>query len=455
MKKSALWLSITTLFLCAPARAEVRQERYPFAKALAPADAAASAARFGAFVLDEEIFGALNSRRSNLRIIDGTGAEVPFLIRTQTGERTVEELNRVPFKKLSFAELPDNRIEIELERDPSDLYRTSQISSAEIASSLRNFEKFVSLWHSRDRTSWELLAEERPIFDYSRYIDIRNSLVAFPQSDARYIRLRIANITEQRQSPFTHYKRTLKAGEAVATTESFSLTHAEFKIDAVTFFERVTRSVPGRSVVTTYNAADFSLREEEKKSIVSFTTARVPLSEIRPDIGSAFFHRRYSLDTSADGKRWTTLQSGTISCAGPQSAGSGARVIRLARPHRAAHWRIVIHNEDSPALEIRGVETAGDVHEAVFYCNPAMQYRVLYGAGDATTPVYDIGRVLAQAQIREILPFTAGAQTDNPRFTEGPRRAFALSSRTVMVGAVILMVAVLAWLIAQTVRKIE
>lgn len=447
-------LSIAVLCAASTATATLKKELYPYVKSLEPAEAPAAASRFGAFDLDEDIFRVLDRSLSNLRILDGNGVEVPFLIRTKTGDRTVEERNRVPFKKLSFVELPENRIEIELERDSAEHYRACRISSVEISSALRNFEKHISLWHSSDRTHWELLAEERPIFDYSRYIDIRNSVVVFPESDARYIRLRIANITEKQQSPFTRFQRTLKGGESVSTTESFSVTHADFKIDAVTFFERVTRSVPGKAVVTPYTAAEFSVREEDKKSVVSFKTAGAPLSELRPDIPSSFFHRRYALDTSADGRKWTPLQSGVISCAGGEPASGDGRSIPLTRPHRAAHWRIVIHNEDSPALEIRGVRAEGAVHEALFYCNPAMTYRVLYGGRQVTTPLYDISRVLPKAQEIAIAPFTPGAQRHNPVFSERPRSALFLSSRTVMVGAVLLLVAALAWLIARTAKSI-
>ena len=128
--------------------------------------------------------------------------------------------------------------------------------------------------------------------------------------------------------------------------------------------------------------------------------------------------------------------------------------VQLGRPCRFARYRLTIQNLDSPPLDIVGIDAKADVHEALFLGKPTAAYRVLYGGQNIEPPRYDIAEVLATARNVDANACTVGPQEPNPLFR--PRRAGRLlSGRTFLAVAVILMLCVLGWIIAQTARKVE
>ena len=356
MKRSTIALLSMVLTVLSNATAEVQPELHPYAKQLEPAGDASADSRFGACAIDEDIYAVLNGDQSNLRIVDDKGTEVPFLIRTKTGDRTIEQSNPIPYEKLSFGKPAENAIEIELRRSSDQRFLNRKASTVVLASGLRHFEKHVSVYCGNDGIKWMLLAENKPIFDYSRFIDIRNSRVSFPPADAEFFKLHISNISEKQDSPYTRLSRTMHAGTESSSTESTSFTRADFKIDEITFYETTKRTVKGKVLPQSYKASNFSITEEDKQSLVTFATANTPLTAISLLTPDSLFHRGFTLDNSDDGKSWRRIQAGTISCAGEGSEARESRVIKLPRAMRASFWRVAIQNNDSPPLDISGVD---------------------------------------------------------------------------------------------------
>ena len=91
----------------------------------------------------------------------------------------------------------------------------------------------------------------------------------------------------------------------------------------------------------------------------------------------------------------------------------------------------------------------------MFYRDKAKNYRLVYGAEDVERPVYDIAQVLPKAENGGIAAFTAEPQQANPAYGTGTRRPFFISRRLIMIVSVLLMIAVLVWVITETVKKIE
>ena len=455
MTKKAILLTTIFLATLSSAIAKVNKELYPYSKELQQMEEGENNSRFGTFDIDEELYNELNKTETNLRIIDADDKEVPFLIRTKKGTRTVEQQKAIPYNNLSFNKLPDNRIEIELERDPAKRYSKSEISSINISSDQRNFEKNVSIWSSDDRSEWKRLTENKPIFDYSRFIDIRNSRISFPKTKAKYLKLQISNISEKHDSPFTRLRRTKQFGKEVSSTESLSFTRADFKIDKVTLYEKTSRTVKDKTIQQSYTASDFAIAEIDKNSVITFSTKKAPITKISIPATTPYFHRQYRVETSKDNKSWKHTYSGIISRVSDNPDSQKNQAIHLPCATRAKHYRITITNHDSPPLEISGVRLEGETREIIFYRNGQNTYNLIYGADKSIKPVYDINQVLNRTGETKICNYKAGEQSNNPAYdTKAPRKAL-LSRRTIMTIAVVLMIAALGWVIAQTVRKIE
>ncbi len=453
-KKAILLLSIafTTLFT---AFAKVESELYPHKKELERAETAESNTRFGVFNIDEEIFESLNKTETNLRILSEDGKEVPFLIRTKTGERTVDVYKSIPFRKISFNKLPDNQIEIELEKDSEQKHASRKVSHISISSNLQNFEKSVTIWTSANRTDWSLLAENKPIFDYSKFIDISNSRISFPPTNAKYFRIRISNISEKQQSPFTGFSRTIQKGEEFSSVESTSFTRTDFKISEITFYEKTTEVVKDKILKQSYSTSQFSVTEIDKNSLINFATRKTPITKINLQTTIPFFYRGFRIEASDDQKNWRTIHSGIISKVSDDPDSSQSQSINLPSATRSEYYRITITNNDSPPLEISDVELEGETREIIFYSDKAKTYRLIYGAGESKKPVYDIAQVLRHTKGEIITQYKCGSQIPNRDFNGTTKHKTLLCRRTVITISVIIMIAVLGWLIAQVAKKIE
>jgi len=450
---SKLYPALMTLLLASALPAAMPQGDYPYTQTLELLPGSNTTARFGSFVINEELFNALNPQDSNLRLVDSAGTETPFLLRTRKGQRSLSQERIIPFEKISFTKLPENQIEIVMQNsDPRHF--TTPLHSILLATDIKNFEKHVSLYRSDDQQSWQLITDRQPIFDYSRYIDIRSNRISFPPTAARYFKIVIANITEQQASPFTHLTRETRAGQEFSAVESSSFTRTDFRINDIALHEKITEIIRDRALTQPCSVSDFAISTGERRSRITFTTPRTPVTEITLLTETPYYFRRFTLETSADTKSWQPVHSGIFSSVNADSAPREQKTIALPRPVRAAHYRLTIENNDSPPLDISGVELLAETREIIFYCTQTESYRVIYGAAEARTPVYDIGQVLAQTRSETTALYKAGPQLPNPGYGQAMSRRSLISRRTLMTIAVILMIAVLAWLIAKTARSI-
>ncbi len=446
--------SLSLLLLTGTLSAAMQPGDYPYSQTLELQSGSNSTARFGSFIVNEELFQELNPQASNLRIVDRNGIETPFLLRTKTGERTVTEERMVPFEKIAFTKLPENQIEIVLRNQDPHNFKTP-LQSIVLATGIDNFEKLVSVFCSDNQQDWRPLAERRAIFDYSRYIDIRNNRIAFAPTAARYFKIEISNITEQQESPFTRLTRETRAGQQFSEVESSSFTRTDFRIDNISLYEQLTRVIQDRALSQPYTSSEFSVTpQDDNTTRITFRTARTPVTEITLLTETPDYHRQFLIETSADTKTWQRVHSGIFSSVRNDSAAGKPRTIALPHPLRADHYRITITNNDSPPLAISGLELLGETREVIFYCDQTNRYTVIYGAAQARAPLYDIAQVLPRTKSETTALYKAAPQQPNPHYGESASRGTTLSRRTVMTIAVILMIAVLGWLIAKTARSI-
>jgi hypothetical protein len=444
---------ILTSLLAGTMHASMQSADYPYEKALKLQAGSNPTVRFGSFTADEELFENLTPRNDNLRIIDSNDTETPFLMRVKKGERETVHERSVPFEKLSFKKLPDNRIGIVIKNTDKRNFKTP-LQSIVLSTSIKNYEKNVSVYSSNDQQNWKLITGRKPIFDYSKYINIRNSRISFKATTARYFKIEISNITEKQESPFTRLTRETRAGKEFSAIESSTFTRTDFKINEIYVYEKTTRLIKDKVLKRTYTSSNFQNTTEDKQSLITFSTANTPITSINLKTETPYYYRRYTLETSSDAKSWKYAHSGVISSVNNNPDSKKQRAITIPHPIRAIHYRITIQNNDSPPLDISGVELEGETQEIVFYCDQDKDYRVIYGAEQIKAPIYDIAHVLTQTKSDATATYKAEEQSANPEYGNDKRRSFFLSRKTIMIIAVFLMIIVLGWLIAKTAKSI-
>ncbi|MDY6856039.1 MAG: hypothetical protein SWO11_15290 [Thermodesulfobacteriota bacterium] len=413
--------------------------------------------KIASFVLDEDIFAAVDDEYSNLRIFDDKERETPFLVRCKKQTKTVVREYRVPVKTIAVKPLSDNRIEVIVQKEDKEAKSLAEVIA--LYTRVKNYEKQVTVYGGYDRTSWELIAKDRPIFDYTKYIDVRNNRVEIKPGPYEYYKIEISNISESQQSPLTRIVREMRGGALFKKVEKTSFKKEDFRIEKIVFFEKKQSLLRQERVMRLYSVNSFIAANEPEKqeTIVTFDTFRTPVRELKiltevPNFSRSLFIE--GSDEEKDEKEWHPITSATISCINAGEFEQDRSTIKLGSPYRYRHYRITIRNFDSPPLEISGVEARGETHEVLFFPNPIRAYRALYGMEEARPPAYDIGAVLKHAEAADTDVYFPDEQEKNPSYSP-PGRSSLFKGQGLLVPALILMVITLIWLILRSVKRLD
>jgi hypothetical protein len=112
---------------------------------------------------------------------------------------------------------------------------------------------------------------------------------------------------------------------------------------------------------------------------------------------------------------------------------------------RQPHYRIVIHDQDNPPLEIASVSGVGNGYQLLFLPQPGKSYQLHYGSDKAEPPRYDTAPI--QELLRRGYQSTAAALGPEAALSVEDMLDFSnwLNSKLFLGVAIGLMVLVLAW----------
>jgi hypothetical protein len=356
--------------------------------------------------------------------------------------------------------LPDNRIEV-IFRAGSP--RKAPPAFVRIITPIANFEKRVTLYGRSTGGPWKSLVSEARIFDYARFMDVRNTRIPLPgRAPYPEYRLVLEDVSDIRQSNAVRLARRLRRGAVWEETADAILHRRDFRIDRIQLGWYTRRPVRRTDVLRQYPAPGLSIEEDGRKrtTILNFHCRREPLCRIRVLTESDNFSRAVTIlapDEKEGGRHARVLASGRITRIHLGNVTRDDTSIDFPASRFPA-YRVVIANGDNPPLPIRGVEAFGQVFQAVFVARPGKQYRLYYGAPEAAPPKYDAETVLK--------PVLDAGEADPPELPLGPertnpdfRRRFSwnrfVSSRgflgTVLVAAVIF----LGWVLFHAIQQVE
>lgn len=428
---------------------------FPLMKELAAPEAGSR--KIASFLLDEEMLAATEDNYSNLRVFDDKDRDTPFLVRCKRQTQPVMREYSVPMETIAFEALSDNRIEVVLKKEKREPDRLPGVIV--FSTKHKNYEKQVTVYASHDRTSWELVAENRPIFDYSKHIDVRNNRADIKSGPYLYYKIEISNISESRQLPLTRIVREARGGDLLREVEETSLREEDFRIEKIDFLEKERSVARSEEVTRLYSVNDFVVKNNPKdqETIVTFDTFRALVTSLTILTGVPNFSRSLRIegcDEDKDREEWRPLTSATISRINTGEFQQDRTRIKFGKPYRYKHYRITIMNRDSPPLDISGVQARGETHEALFFCDQSRKYHILYGAEGVASPSYDIAAVLRKVEGADTDIYSPGGQKANPFYSPAGRFG-RLDGRRLLVPAVLLMVMALAWLIARSARSLD
>ncbi len=435
------------------ALAAMPPDRFPSEKTLSPS--AGHPADVGQWRIDDELFDAADAGFGNVRLYAPNGKETPFLIKNKAQSRAVE--NFVPVSVSSSVEslrqLETNRVELIVVRKATE----PEVAGIQLESSIRNFEKRVTVSGSQDRSNWTPLVESAPIYDYSRFIDLRHDRISFPPSRFTVYRIEISNMTEQQDSPLVEIIRQTRGTAAPTETEATAFRREPFRIDQIRFLERRESIVSDSVEQTETGVQDFRMEHDTKArtTILSFSTHGQPVTAFLLVTEENNFSRTACVEAETEQapRSWQRLTCGTLS----RIRIGGLRQEQLTLPAPAVRYRkyrIIIQDMDNPPLDISAIRIRHNEMVGLFFPKVRQTHRLCYGGQDVPAPAYDVASVLAKVVPDTVQTWTADNGRPNPDYASSC--AFRLcSGKTGMTLALLLMAGVLLILIARLARKVN
>ena len=409
-----------------------------------------------ALVLSDDVFAELNLRATNLRLLEADQREVPYLLRPRTERLTRTEERIFPVAPLAFREMKDNRAEIVVARPAEPGVPVALL----LHSGQANYEKRITVSGSQDQQNWTTLTEAQPVFDYTRYVDVRNNRVNLPSGEWAFYRIEISNLAEDRKAVFTEVIRQLQGGaEQITETETARIRQEPFRVERLELVMQQERMQSERPVLIRRDVPEFEVHHDSTAHVtrVEFVTRRQPVVAVWVYPRDRNFSRQATVsgtDESGPNASWEGLANATLTRI-EAAAGHQPRLkLELGEPRRYARYRIVLHNQDNPPLEIESVQAETETWEALFF-SPAGPVRLYYGGPLAVAPQYDIGAVLAASPRPEPQLWTASPSAANPAYREPAPPKAPRSGRALMVLAILAMVALLFVVIAKAARQVE
>jgi hypothetical protein len=339
----------------------------------APIDTGAvEAPRFVNLTLPVGVTARAAAGWADLRVIDGQGREVPYVLTARLGGRTEE---RRQARLLEPGVVAGQYSQALLDVGADGRIHNSVTIRIEGQDDLLTW---VEIAVSDDRQDWRVIRERAPIYRLQQAGLGDRTTVSYPDSVARFLRVRVLD-----------------------GSRPYRIIGADLVHEVVTAAERVAADVPLSSAPS-----------DRAQSVWTAASPAVPISEVRFETTQEAFYRPVSVEVSDDEQRWSFLAAGeifrTIEGGKPRAS------LDVEFPERVSgHWRVTVHNRNDAPLAGLAASFYTTPRHVVLHQDPGQQYRLLYGNARATAPQYDLARSIDPALVWSASAVSLGAAAEN------------------------------------------
>lgn len=383
------------------------------------------AGQLAAATLDREVFQNAAAGRPDLpplrdlRVIRDGDTEVPYQLRIADGraEREtvpaqIQDLGHLPGQHTSFildlgaAAVRHN--EVEIFTDSTTFGRKTAVEARNAAAA-----------------DWVILQEDAEIFAFAvpeRDFAARHTRLRYPESTARYLRIRIINGSAD---PL-HI-----TGAAVSLTRERAEQETDYRPAVVS---RVEDTAARTTVVT-----------------LDLGGPGIPAGRLSFATPAANFHRDAQVAGSTDGNRWESLNGAAVyRYRTPQFSDSRREVPFPESRYR--YYRLTVANGDDLPLPLEDIALHGLARRVLFPVEPGADYALYYGNPAARPPAYELERLADYLETDDLPLAAVGAQQANPAFA-GHRRPLTERYPWLITAAVAAAALILAALLYGVIRQ--
>ncbi|MBX3444943.1 MAG: DUF3999 family protein [Planctomyces sp.] len=347
-------------------------------------------------MFDSAIYSHTRDDLADVRILDETGAETPFLVRTPSTTEPRRVRNRWAASDPQARPLEDGGLEVIVSRKETDPVP----NGLTLVTPLKDYERQVRVFQRGAGEEWIPIGQPGLVFDYSRFLDTGSADVRFPESGARTFRIVIDSVTEQQESQLMELTRRTGGDSAPERQERIVVNRRPFRIDRIEFFREIEQQQSTGPERKAYPLPEFTVSQnaERRETLVTLRTSREPLLTLTVRTPSRNFSRRVRVEIPDSRptapERWRSIATGSLTQF--DVSGLNRSELEIGIPDtRSEEYRLVIENQDSPPLEIQAVDVQGSIREAVFIARPEARYRIAYGREDAEPARYDTAAIRA------------------------------------------------------------
>lgn len=341
---------------------------------------------------------------SDLRILTDTKVEVPYQIVTRDRVTKTEEL---PVKMLNLSVTKNNDTEFEGYIDKSQII----YNEIEILTPAENFYRQVQIFGGMEKNTWKLLRRNAVIFNYHREESIQHIKVSIPDSNFKYLGVRIVNNTEK-----------------------------PLKISGLKVYYQQTE--PGIEIPVNLWIEKIEENKQERESIVFLNqNTYFPARKIKLETLDTNFQRRVEVYIKQGGvEDWQKLTETVIYNFDTDKIKAANLELYLPEVY-TQKMKLVIKNYDSPPIRISNVIGSSYRSDLIFKIDKRQKYFLFWGNPDAHTPHYDIAELITRHGINDIPIYPLGIQKKNTGFIGLKQRLpFTERYKHILYGIVILVI---------------
>jgi hypothetical protein len=309
----------------------------------------------------------------SVRIVDDTGAEVPYAIDPDRAEPAAG--SPLPLSDAGYLAGVSTQAVVDFGPNPQ------AHTAIRIQSSRQTYLARASVEASDDDQTWRLMRDDAIVYHVAGSSDPGAQTISFDPTHARWIRIRLF---DPRRIP----------------------------IDAAyTDVRREARDALEPSGPPGEQSTGTNLGSRFQRWTFDFGSDYGEATAVRLLGGSVPFDRTLLIETSDDGRTWVARASDVEIRLDPKGPTATAAFDR----GYARRWRVTLENGADADLSGVTCELLAQPHDLVFSAEPGRHYALLSSNGTATAPNYDLARVLARrdwhadtvATVAAVLPNTA------------------------------------------------
>jgi len=396
--------------------------------------------------LDSRIYATTRADFADLRLVDQAGVETPYLLEKAVETRTETRRLTSQSELLGLKKKGETTLEITLRLDK----HASAANGLTVFTPLTNFDHRLRVLGSDDGKNWSSLVDNAEIYDYSRYMAVSNRDVRLPANTYRQFKVVVEEALQTREADFLELTRSLRGGKEQNRGERIELQRIPLHIERIGLWHEQTDVLPDAEKRFDYPVVGYKISRDakERTTVIDVETRREPRTGFELKTPTRNFSRavsvqvpvQYGIETRMEEIGGALLESVRF-----RDIEHNRTVVSFPE-RRQERYRILIHDQDNPPLDITGVAGVGNGYNLLFLPAPGKTYSIRYGAEKAERPDYDT------ASIKELLrrgykttTVRLGTEVAATSTTESWDLAELLNSKAFLGTVVAFMVAVLGW----------